>query len=378
MSPDGPAPYEPELSEEVAIRRKGLRKGWTTGSCAAAAAKAAAICLVDGNRPNSIAITLPSSQVVSFSVEKPDFDDRIEKGQFGSAMVIKDAGDDPDCTHGAHINVHISLSKVGKTVIMPGEGVGVVTLGGLGIPVGEPSITKVPKKMILEEVSSVCNKPLVITISVPGGIEMAEKTTNERLGIVGGISILGTTGIVKPFSTAAYRASVVQQIDVAHAQGAKEMYLVTGHRSEKAAMAKFKDASAVQFVEVGDFTGIALKRSLAKTMNKVTIVAMAGKISKLADGVMMTHFHRTNVNTNLLLEAAKQTGAPTVVVQSATQTNTARHFAQTCIEENFTEPLQWLCKRAKTACETFIGSKMEVDVIMVDFEGEEVITGARG
>ncbi|NNN22081.1 MAG: cobalt-precorrin-5B (C(1))-methyltransferase [Acidimicrobiales bacterium] len=376
MSPETPVPFEPELSEEVAMRRKGLKKGWTTGSCAAAAAKAAALSLVEGTRPSTIAITLPSSQIVSFRVEKPDSDDRIEKGQLGSAMVVKDGGDDPDCTHGAHINVHVSLNSTGKTVIAAGQGLGVVTLAGLGIPVGEPSITKVPRKMILEEVSSVCDKPLVITISVPAGIEMAEKTTNERLGIIGGISILGTTGIVKPFSTAAYRASVVQQIDVARAQGVKEMYLVTGHRSEKAAMAKFGEATSVQFVEVGDFTGVALKRSRAKGMTKVTVVAMAGKISKLADGVMMTHFHRTNVNTNLLLEAAKQTGASVVIVNSATETNTARHFAQTCIEENFRDPLEWLCKRAKVACEAFIGPEMEVDVIMVDFEGEEVIASA--
>src|SRR5207248_2207207 len=235
--------------------------------------------------------------------------------------VIKDAGDDPDCTHGARMTATVERAStaVGATELRAGEGVGTITKPGLGLPVGGPAINPVPRRMILTALAEVTDRPVGVTFEVPGGEEMAAKTTNARLGIVGGISILGTSGIVRPFSTAAYRASVVQQIDVAAAQGERTVMLATGSRSERAAAHLHPDLDDVCCVEVGDFTGIALRRAVAAGIEKVVFVGMAGKIAKLAAGVMMTHFHRSKVDGEVLAAAARATGAPAVIVDAATE-----------------------------------------------------------
>ena len=205
---------------------------------------------------------------------------------------------------------------------------------------------------------------------------MAAKTSNRRLGIVGGISILGTTGVVKPFSTAAYRASVVQQIDVAAAQGADTIVLATGTRSDAYAQGALPHLPEVCFVEVGDFTGIALRRAAAAGIGHVTWVGMVGKITKLAAGVMMTHFRRTKVDTGLLAEVAVEAGAPPEVVEAATHTNTARHFYEVCVEHGTVEPLRILCRRAAANCRSHVDGALEVDVVCVDFDGAREV--ARG
>lgn len=211
--PPGPAPgamsgpvepEEPDLSPAVAARR-GLRTGWTTGTCASAAAKAAYLALVSGRRPERVEVALPSGQRVGFPVEW-DGD--------GRAVVVKDAGDDPDCTDGARMTAEVRVGGTdGAHVLHAGEGIGIITKPGLGLAVGEPAINPVPRRMILAALAEVGSEPVDITFSVPGGETMAAETTNGRLGIRGGISILGTSGIVRPFSTASYRASVVQQIE---------------------------------------------------------------------------------------------------------------------------------------------------------------------
>jgi cobalt-precorrin-5B (C1)-methyltransferase len=230
--------------------------------------------------------------------------------------------------------------------------------------------------MVLGALREVTDRPLVVTFSVPGGEAMAARTTNARLGIVGGISILGTTGVVRPFSTAAYRASVVQQVDVAAAQGQPALVLATGSRSEQAAMRLRPELPEVCFVEVGDFTGIALRRASAAGIRAVTFVGMAGKIAKLAAGVMMTHFHRSRVDARLLAGVAAEAGAPERVVAAAGETATARHFFETCVRAGEVEPLRRLCRRAAAACRDHTGGVVDVEVVMVDFEGAVVV--ARG
>jgi cobalt-precorrin-5B (C1)-methyltransferase len=254
--------------------------------------------------------------------------------------------------------------------------VGTVTKPGLGLPVGAPAINPVPERMIRAAVREVTPNPLVVTISVPGGEAMATKTSNARLGIVGGISILGTTGIVKPFSTASYRASVVQQIDVAAAQGEHTIVLATGSRSDVAAQRLHPDLDAVCFVEVGDFTGIALRKAAGLGVAEVIFVGMAGKIAKLAAGVMMTHFRRSKVDGELMAAVAREGGAPPAVVAAATETATARHFFEVCVAEGVLEPLRLLCERAATRCREHAGGKLAVEVLMVDYDGEAVV--ARG
>lgn len=367
---------EPELSPDVAERQTGLRTGWTTGTCASAAAKAAACGLATGVVPETVEVGLPKGVRVSFPV--------VGAGTVGDdpgtvrAAVVKDAGDDPDCTDGAQLTADVRWAPEGETEtrLVGGQGVGTITKPGLGLPVGAPAINPVPRRMILAALAEITDRPMVVTVSVPGGEEMTKRTSNERLGILGGISILGTTGIVRPFSTAAYRASVVQQVDVASAQGERTMVLCTGSRSEKAAQHLYAPLDPVSFVEVGDFTGIALRRCAADGMTRVNVVAMAGKITKLASGVMMTHFHRSKVDTDLLATVAAETGAPAIVVAAATETATARHFTDACLAAGVRAPLVRLCQMARDNCITHGGEAFECEVVMVDFEGEEVIARA--
>jgi cobalt-precorrin-5B (C1)-methyltransferase len=347
---------------------KGLRPGWTTGTCASAAAKAATIGLLEGTAPDEVEVGLPSGERVRFAV-KAEAPNRC--------VVVKDAGDDPDCTHGAHMTAEVEWSAADTdTELRAGDGIGTVTLPGLGLPVGAPAINPVPRRMILRAIGEVTDLPVTATFSVPGGQEMATRTSNARLGIVGGISILGTSGVVKPFSTASYRASVVQQIDVAAAQRARHVVLATGTRSDNAAQRLFPDLSAVCFVEVGDFTGIALRHAAGLGIKQITFVGMVGKIAKLADGVMMTHFHRSQVDGGLLAEMARDAGAPEAVVAAATETATARHFFEVCMANGAVEPLRLLCARARDACAAHVSDQLQVDVVMVDFEGDGVVTRA--
>lgn len=371
---DEEVPGEPALSPDVAVRRHGLRTGFTTGACATAAAKAAALGLVHGVVPEQVTIRLPGGREVSFPVAEA----HCVPGAEARAVVVKDAGDDPDCTHGARMTaaVRYAPAEQAGTELRAGDGVGVVTKPGLGLPVGSPAINPVPRRMILEALAEVTQAPLVVTVSVPGGQAMAAKTTNERLGIVGGISVLGTTGIVRPFSTAAYRASVVQQIDVAAAQGEPTVVLCTGSRSERAASRLFPDLDPVCLVEVGDFSGIALRRAAGAGITRIVMVAMAGKIAKLAAGVMMTHFHRSAVDTELLATVARSCGASDAVVDAAGATATARHFFEVCVSLGELAPLERLCHLARERCEAHAGDALSCEVVMVDFEGDAVV--ARG
>lgn len=360
-------PYEPELSDEIKKAKKTLRSGYTTGACAAAAAKASAIAYKEGILPKQVEITLPKGQKVIFEVLPPAI---LAKG-FG-ATIKKDAGDDPDCTDGALITVHLQPLNNSDHIFKAGQGVGIVTLDGLGIPIGEPSITKIPRQMIFQAIKEVTDEKFEITISVPNGEEMAKQTTNERLGIVGGISILGTTGIVKPFSTAAYRASVVQQIDLATKQNLKELAFVIGSRSDLLAQ-KIFSLPKLAIIEVGDFTGMALKRAVPRGVKSINFVAMVGKLTKIATGVMMTHFHKSQVNTELLKQLAIASNAPPAVVNSATETAAARHFFETCLKYNTLKPLELLCYTAKRQMLEFVSNKLEINVFLSDFEGSNVV-----
>jgi cobalt-precorrin-5B (C1)-methyltransferase len=359
------------MAPEVA-RAKGTRTGWTTGTCASAAAKAAVIGLLTGTVPDTVEVALPGGQRISF----PTAD--THSGDPAVAAIVKDAGDDPDVTHGAHVTVAATFSadQGGVVELRAGSGVGTITLPGLGLPVGAPAINPVPARMIRAAVGEVTDRSLVLTVSVPGGEAMAAKTSNARLGIIGGISILGTTGIVRPFSTASWRASVAQQVEVAAAQGQDRIVLSTGGRTDAAAQRLMPDLPQVCFIEVGDFTGIALRRAAANGVAATTFVGMAGKITKLAAGLMMTHYRRSRVDTELLAEVATMTGAPPDLVAAALETATARHFAEACLALPFTAPLDELCRRAAAACTEFTSGAVAVDVIMVDFEGDRVV--ARG
>jgi cobalt-precorrin-5B (C1)-methyltransferase len=360
-------PSMPPSMEKV--KGQKLRTGWTTGTCAAAAAKAAASALASGRLQTRVDVKLPGKgreRRVEFDVERCDLG-----GSWAEAVVIKDAGDDPDVTDGAHLTARVSWLEQQGLELDRGDGVGSVTKPGLGLPVGGPAINAVPRRMIsysVEEVLDPDERGVRVVISVPGGEKMAEKTTNARLGIVGGISILGTTGIVRPFSTAAWAASVVQAIDVMGAQGHKTFVLSTGGLTEKAAMRLLPDLEEVNFVEVGDFTGQAIKKAVENGLERCFFVGMAGKISKLAAGVMMTHWTRSKVDNDLLAKITLEAGGSTNLVEEVKGANTARHAYELWRSAHLDRGADLLCQQAAENLGEYAEGKLEVHVILVDFD----------
>ncbi len=374
--PDEPELREPGLPRTARMRPRALRTGWTTGTCASAAAKAAATALRDQAAQQTVEVALPGGRRVAFDVESCVFDLRQ-----ATAVVVKDAGDDPDVTHGAHLTATVRWRAEPGAALDGGEGVGVVTKPGLGIDVGEPAITATPRAMIIQavaEVADLVRHGVLVVISVPGGEKMARKTTNARLGIVGGISILGTTGIVRPFSTASWRASVEQAVSVMAAQGERTMVLCTGGRTEKGAMAMLPGLPEVCFVEVGDFTGAALRRALAAGIQGVIFVGMAGKLAKLAAGVLMTHYTRSKVDLGLLREVTLAAGGSAAMAGEVAAANTGRHAYEIWQRAGILRPAgDELCLRVRSVLLRAGQGKLDADVAMVDFTGSHVVAATR-
>src|ERR687893_2019136 len=380
--PPGRKIREPSMPPSMQrVKGEKLRSGWTTGTCAAAAAKAAARALASGELQEEVDIKLPrkgEERRVRFPVERCEVG---EDGAWAEAVVVKDAGDDPDVTDGAHLTARVSPCDEPGLRLDRGEGVGVVTRPGLGLAVGGPAINDVPRRMIsysVEEVLNPAERGVRVMLSVPNGQEMAEKTTNPRLGIVGGISILGTTGIVRPFSTASWRASVGQAINVMGAQGHDTLVLSTGGLTEKAAMRLLPDLEEVCFVEVGDFTGHALKGAVKNGLGRVFFVGMVGKLTKLAAGVMMTHWTRSKVDNELLVEITGKAGGSTGLVEEMKDANTARHAYEFWREAGLEKAPSLLCTLAAQNLEEFVERKLEVHAIMVDFDTLDPVGASPG
>ena len=367
---------EPDLPRTAKVRPKALRTGWTTGTCASAAAKAATTALRDQASQETVEVGLPSGRRVSFKVESCEHD-----ATKATAVVVKDAGDDPDVTHGAHLTATVRWRPEPGVGLEGGEGVGIVTKPGLGIEVGEPAITATPRAMIIQAVAEVADlsaRGVRVILSVPGGEKMARKTTNARLGILGGISILGTTGIVRPFSTASWRASVEQAVSVMAAQGERTVVLCTGGRTERGAMALLPDLAEVCFVEVGDFTGAALRRALAVGLDGVVFVGMAGKLAKLAAGVLMTHYTRSKVDLGLLGDVTLAAGGSAAAAAEVAAANTGRHAYEIWQREGLLRPAgDELCRRVRSVLLRAGQGKLTADVAMVDFSGSRVVAATR-
>ncbi len=361
---------EPEAEEEYtpAPRRRGLREGYTTGACATAAAKAAALALLSGRPVERVTIHLPVGRDATFALCRCEFGPGWVR-----CGVIKDAGDDPDITHGAEIQATVSRSETPGIALAGGPGVGTVTRPGLGLEVGGPAINPVPRRMITEAVGAVAAaygvSGLRVEIAVPNGEELAKRTLNPRLGIVGGLSILGTTGIVKPWSTAAWRASVLQAIDVAAANGVEHVVLSTGGRSEKFAQALFPELPELAFVEMGEFTGHALKRAAARRLRRVTLAGMIGKFSKLAQGHMMTHVAGNRVDTAFLAELARAAGAAEPLVRAIAEANTARHAQELAQAAGCVQFFAEVTRRVVHQCRSVVHGALAVDAVLFDFDG---------
>ena len=282
-----------------------LRRGWTTGACATAATKAALMGLWQGRVPERVSISLPKG-------ETPEFDiTHVEHGDgWVEAGIIKDAGDDPDVTHGALVISRVALSG-GGVVFRAGPGVGTVTKPGLPIGVGEPAINPVPRQMMQDVVTEMAGQSrqpgnIEITVSIPGGEDIAAKTWNPRLGIIGGLSILGTTGIVRPFSCSAWIASIHRGIDVARATGLQHVAGCTGSTSENA-VREFHQLSEGAMLDMGDFAGGLIKYLARHSVARLTIGGGIGKLTKLAQGAVDLHSRRSQVD---MAGLAKIAGMP--------------------------------------------------------------------
>lgn len=371
---------EPDLPRTARVKKRALRTGWTTGTCASAAAKAAALTLLEGPpAPEVVEVALPGGRRVRFDVDRADV---LVSPPGAVAVVVKDAGDDPDVTDGARLTATVSLRDDPGLVLDGGEGVGTVTKPGLGLEVGAPAINDTPRRMIRQAVSEVVDLAetgMRVVVSVPGGEVMARKTTNRRLGILGGISILGTTGIVRPFSTASWRASVVQAVHVMAAQGERTVVLCTGGRTENGARLLLPDLPEVCFVEVGDFTGAALEAAVADGLEHVVFVGMIGKLTKLASGLLMTHYTRSRVDVGLL--AAITRPHDEKAAGRVASGNTGRHVYELWEEARLVRACgDELCARVRDVIErrcAELGRPLRAEVAMVDFGGRTCTASTR-
>lgn len=299
-----------------------LRRGWTTGACAAAAAKAAASALLGAAFPDPVTITLPQGQTPAFALAMQ------ERGaDFARAGIIKDAGDDPDVTHGVLVIAKVWRGAAGEGIVFhAGPGVGRVTRPGLPLPPGEPAINPAPRALIARALADVADdtSDFHVEISIPGGEALALRTLNPRLGIVGGLSVLGTTGIVVPFSCAAWIDSIHRGIDVARACGLTHIAAATGSTSE-AAIRQMRGLSDVALIEMGDFVGGMLKYLRRHPVPRLSIAGGFGKMTKLGQGLLDLHSKRGEVDRVWLAARAAEAGASTGVVAAIATANSALH-----------------------------------------------------
>ncbi|WP_431681837.1 cobalt-precorrin-5B (C(1))-methyltransferase [Kitasatospora sp. KL5] len=351
------------------LKSSGLRHGWTTGACATAATTAAYTALLTGEFPDPVEITLPKGQRPSFALA-------VEELGGGRAMagVVKDAGDDPDVTHGALIRATVTAGDPGTGVVFrAGPGVGTVTKAGLPLPVGEPAINPVPRQMIRDTVAEVAARhggsgDVVVEISVDHGEEIARSTWNPRLGILGGLSILGTTGIVVPYSCSAWIDSIRRGVDVARAAGRTHVAGCTGSTSEKVAVAVHglpEDA----LLDMGDFAGAVLKYLKRHPVPRLTVAGGFAKLSKLAAGHLDLHSARSQVDKGYLAELARRGGASPELAEAVAAANTGLEAVQLCSAAGV--PLGDLVAEAAraTALGVLSPAPVAVDVICIDRAG---------
>ena len=301
-----------------------LRRGWTTGACAAAAARAAFGALLTGDFPDPVTIRLPRGQTPNFPLALAEQSDGRAR-----AGIIKDAGDDPDVTHGALIVAELAWAAPGSGILFrAGEGVGTVTRPGLALAVGEPAINPAPRAMIREtladlaEANGAPSPDLVVTIAIPGGERLAERTMNGRLGIVGGLSVLGTTGIVVPYSCSSWIHAIQRGIDVARAAGFEHIAAATGTTSERAVQ-RLYDLPEAALIDMGDFAGGTLKYLRRHPVPRLTLAGGFAKLAKLAQGHLDLHSSRSRLDTAAIADLLAGLGADPATVSAAAEAESA-------------------------------------------------------
>jgi cobalt-precorrin-5B (C1)-methyltransferase len=345
-----------------------LRRGWTTGACATAATKAAYAALLTGRFPDPVTITLPKGQRPAFALARESLD-----GEAATAAIVKDAGDDPDVTHLALVQSTVRPAPTGAGVLFKaGAGVGTVTKPGLPLAVGEPAINPAPRRMmagVVAELAAAHGAPgdLEIEISIPGGEDLARKTWNPRLGIVGGLSILGTTGVVVPFSCSAWIHSIHRGIDVARATGLEHVAACTGGTSEEA-VRRLLGLPEGAMIDMGDFAGGMLKYLRSHPVARVTIGGGFGKLTKLAMGHLDLHSGRSQVDMTWLADRLAEQGAPSAAVERARTASSAKGVLDVAAECGL--PLgDRIAALARATALGILAGRTRVDVLIFDRNG---------
>ena len=355
------------MRDETAEQPAPLRSGLTTGSCATATSLAAARLLLSGVSHDAVAITLPKGKIVTMRLE---FCRLCDQG--AEAGTIKDAGDDPDVTHGALLYSQVSLRPEPGIGFVAGLGVGTVTRPGLVLAVGEPAINPVPRKMITEHLLLLAAElgysgGFTVTVNVQDGAALALKTMNPRLGILGGLSILGTSGIVRPFSCAAYIASIHQGIDVAKTNGYLHIAACTGNASEDT-MRRVYNLPEIALIEMGDFVGAVLKHLRKVPVDKLSLCGGFGKISKLAAGHMDLHSRHSSIDLPQLADWAAAIGADAALQTAIRQANTSQqalamaHAAGIALGDA-------VCQHALNFARSVVPTQVQVEVFAIDRQG---------
>ena len=347
-----------------------LRRGWTTGACATGSARAAFTALVTGHFPDPISIRLPRAGSATFSLAL------AERGENSArAGIFKDAGDDPDVTHGALVVAEIAWAAEGCGIAFAaGSGVGTVTRPGLSLTVGEPAINPAPRAMIRDALVGVAAEnglptpDVTVTISIPGGERLAERTMNARLGIVRGLSILGTTGVVIPYSCASWIHSIHRGIDVARAAGLKHVAAATGKTSERAVQ-RLYELPDHALIDMGDFVGGTLKYLRSHPIERVTIAGGFAKLAKLAGGHFDLHSARSQVDVLALAGMLAETGASETLVRAAKKAGSAAEML--AIAGDKADGLACLVAgRAREAVLATLSGKTAIEVAIVDHQGD--------
>lgn len=359
------------MQEETAEKKQKLRSGFTTGACATVTSLAAANLLLSGKKSFNSSIILPKGQVIEFKLE------RCEKlsDNRATASTIKDAGDDPDATHLATVFAEVELSAKVGVRFYAAPGVGTVTKDGLSIGIGEPAINPVPRQMMTDHLTNLAEENgylggFEVSIGVVNGEKIALKTMNGRLGILGGLSILGTTGIVRPFSCAAYIASIHQSIDVAHANGFFEIAASTGSTSE-AYIQNRLELPDTALVEMGDFVGAVFKHLRKVPMKKLSICGGFGKMTKLAAGHSSLHSHDSSIDFNYLANLAEALGATGELIDIIKQCNTSLEALKHCQKHQIPLANQ-ISELARVHALEVCHNTVEIDVYCVNKAGELV------
>ena len=348
-----------------------LRRGWTTGACATAAVKAAFGALAGLGFADPVTIRLPRGGAASFALAE-----QARDGEAATAAVVKDAGDDPDVTHGCLVRATVRPGPRGSGVTFhAGGGVGTVTRPGLQIPPGEAAINPVPRQMMREAIAEIaaatgCGDDVAITIAIPGGERLAEKTLNPRLGIVGGLSILGTTGVVVPYSCAAWIHSIHRGIDVARAAGLEHVAAATGSTSEQAVRTLY-GLPDMALLDMGDFVGGTLKYLRRHPIPRVTLAGGFAKLAKLGQGHLDLHSSRSTLDPGALADLARANGAPEALASDMKAANTGNQMLAASAATGF--PLADLVAReAALVASDAVGAGVKLEVLVVDRGGRVV------